>query len=258
MRRRNPPTDIDSPDVLGGECVVWALAAATGKTVPEVRRACLDAGVDIWTDDGKAKGMMQAQLRLVMRKMDIERRIFSIGYAGMFSGDDRAMSMVGRAAWKRFDETPGESQLPKDFSFDAREKRTVANAVRMADKHGFAMIGMTSSIQRRRVLIRGAAGTRVDEYTSIDGSLQTRTTRLAGIKFVGRTHMVGWSPKMGFYDTAVENPETRKAYDADAWDPKRDFGAPIRKRTGLEWRSHGNNIPEPRRHLAFWCFFRGE
>lgn len=233
MKRRNPPKDIDADAVLGGECAVWAMAAALGMKIPDVRRAFLAAGVDIWTHDGLAKGTPIEHTRRVMKHLDVDKRIVEIGgFVGMGPKDivrERMASMYKQ----RFGEGPGAQYTVAD-----RTGTTVGNIVAEAKKRGLAAMIVT--------------GVFPGVYHRDGQLLQRRRAPRA------KTHLLGYSPSLGVYDTMVSRPylEVFKIAVERTGDMAATNWREVIK--PLDWHHYQNTVPEPRRNAIFWVLFRGE
>lgn len=232
-RRRNPPKDIDADAVLGGECAVWAMAAALGMKIPDVRRAFLAAGVDIWTHNGLAKGTPMEHTRAVLKHLDVDKRIVEIGsFVGMGPKDavrERMASMYKQ----RFGEGFGAQYTVAD-----RTGTTVGNIVAEAKRRGLAAMVVTGVFPK--VYYR-------------DGQLlQPRGAPRA------KTHLLGYSPSLGVYDTMVSRPylEVFKIAVERTGDMAATNWREVIK--PMDWHHHRGTVPEPRRNAIFWILFRGE
>lgn len=228
-RRKNPPDDYDSPEVLTGECAVWALSAASGKSLGAVRNVFVDAGIDMWSKSwrDKAGGANVMEIRRAIRAMDLDKRIVSVGFDAINAGPRAKMSafmkdsfLAGKGA-----ETFGH---PNAEATTVQDHMTVGQIVKKAEKEGLAAIVIVGEIKERIVRVGGA-----------------RTRRITG-----NAHAVGYSPKMGVYDTAIRNPYV----------PHEDHvalrgGAPA---TGFHWHAHGDNVPGSLRRALMWVLFKGE
>ena len=243
--RSNPPKDIDSDDVLGGECAVWALAAASGRSVPDVRRAFMDAGIDIWTEDGLAKGTTPERIRKMVQKLDLEKRITYIGYSYpmLIESKRRALYYTSRDHTSRFmygvdPETFSRNQeVAEGFALGSvpsgANKATIGQVIRYARKNKLAAIVTTGKV---RLALKGieklASGARIRHMT---------------IK--GTTHILGYSPSLGVYDSGVVIPESV------AIERFKGSGSPI---SIGDWYRHGQEIPQSSRPALFWVYFKGE
>lgn len=231
--RRNPPKDIDADAVLGGECAVWAMAAALGMKIPDVRRAFLAAGVDIWTHGGLAKGTPIEQTRLVLKHLDVDKRIVEIGsFVGM-GPKDAVRERMGAMYKQRFGEGPGAQYTVAD-----RTGTTVGNIVAEAKRRGLAAMVVTGVFPK--VYYR-------------DGQLlQPRGAPRA------KTHLLGYSPSLGVYDTMVSRPhlEVFKIAVERTGDMAASNWREVIK--PMDWHHYQNTVPEPRRNAIFWVLFRGE
>lgn len=241
--RPNPPKNIDSDDVLGGECAVWALAAASGRSVQDVRRAFMDAGIDIWTEDGLAKGTTPERIRKMVQKLDLEKRITYIGYSYpmLIESKRRALYYTSRDHTSRFmygvdPETFSRNQeVAEGFALGSvpsgANKATIGQVIRYARKNKLAAIVTTGKV---RLALKGieklASGARIRHMT---------------IK--GTTHILGYSPSLGVYDSAVSIPNDVAMERFKLGDVK--IG---------DWYRHGQEIPQSSRPALFWVYFRGE
>jgi hypothetical protein len=243
-RRPNPPKNIDTEETLGGECAVWALAAASGRTVQDVRRAFLDAGIDIWTEDGLAKGTELERMRKMVQKLDLEKRITYIGYSypmllakskrALFhtSRDYTSRFMHGKSAddFARTQAVEDGFQLPPG-TMSGANRATVGQVLRMAKRERLAAIVVTGRVRLAlRKIEKLASGVKI---------------RHMGIK--GVTHVLGYSPSLGVYDTAVSIPNAVAMERFKVGNVK--LG---------DWHRHGQEIPDPSRPALLWVYFKGE
>lgn len=224
--RRNPPADLDSSEVIGGECGVWALAAASGRSVPEIRRAYLAAGVDIWGQGGEATGTKMHQMRRVIRHLGLDDRIVSVGFDAIHRGPRASMAM---AVKNRFvSGSDGETfPVPNQEMSTVLDHATVGQIVAKARKSGLAAIAITGEITSK---IRRGGGQR---WREIGGTM----------------HAIGYSPSQGVFDSALPNLGVIN-------DP--DYKALLgdTKPTGWHWHAHGDVVPKPARKALFWLFLR--
>jgi GNAT superfamily N-acetyltransferase len=224
--RRNPPADLDSSEVIGGECGVWALAAASGRSVPEIRRAYLAAGVDIWGEGGEATGTKMHQMRRVIRHLGLDDRIVSVGFDAIHRGPRASMAM---AVKNRFvSGSDGETfPVPNQEMSTVLDHATVGQIVAKARKSGLAAIAITGEITSK---IRRGGGQR---WREIGGTM----------------HAIGYSPSQGVFDSALPNLGVIN-------DP--DYKALLgdTKPTGWHWHAHGDVVPKPARKALFWLFLR--
>lgn len=233
-RRPNPPKDIDSPKALGDECAVWAISAATGAPVPEVRRAFMDAGEDIWKKrGGQGSGSSMRQIRAVIKKLDWDHKIVGVGASEMFGNGPRAKfaDMQSRLFLSgRWEGQIGADQfdVPDQLKEEAArygtsraalkatdDMVTVGQLVDQARKDGLALLAVTVNATRARV----------------------------------SAHIVGYSPSRGLYDTSVPTRAAKAAFI---------HGKADETITGLEWFAHGEDIPGRARRAVLWVFFKGE
>lgn len=242
-RRKNPPADYDSPEVLTGECTVWAISAASGKSLGAVRKVFVDAGIDMWSKDwrDKAGGANVMEIRRAIRALDMDRRIVSVGFDAINAGPRAKMSefmkdsfLAGRGA-----ETFGH---PNAEAATVQAHMNVGQIVRKAEKEGLAAIVIVGEIKERIV-------------RALPGSYPTRKRVISG-----NSHAVGYSPKMGVYDTAVSNPHVfHEDYRALRDDLRVEGGVlkgePI---TGWHWHAHGDVVPGSMRRALMWVLFKGE
>lgn len=238
-RRHNPPKDIDSLNVLGGECSVWAIAAATGTSVPDVRRAFMKVGADIWGPrGGGATGASMAQVRSVIRELDWDKRIISVGVGadyfmsggpkGQFTQKQTDLFLRGKLREQY--STPDAFDVPEgvrsrlipgagpESAVEGVGFRCVGQLVRYAKEQGLALLAVTANARRYR-----------------------------GAHHVS-AHIIGYSPAKGVYDTAVRvplTPELRTKYAN-------------KTATGFDWYAHGQNVPESLRPAMLWIYFKGE
>jgi hypothetical protein len=222
--RRNPPlTDeqAEDPQPRGGECAVWALAAASGRSVPEARRILRDAGIDIWDEQGVAQGTSMKRLAAALPVLDLKQRIHSIGFGG-----SRLVGVVGRHYGEKFlEEVPDVRS-----SVDSKRIPTVGSLVALCERKGLACVGITTLGIKSKVIRRDEAANVVVRQVYGRHTL----------------HLVGYSPSKGFFDIATSSwgPWTK---DAD--------GTHFRRK---DVHMHGSVVPEPGRRVAFWITFRGE
>lgn len=240
--RSNPPRDIDADSVLGAECAVWALAAASGRSVPDVRRAFMEAGIDIWGESGVAKGTPLPEIRRMVQKLDIDKRIVYVGYSYPFErvGARHAVSkhytsqfMYGKDPDQfQRDQSYAEGfQLPEGHTSGA-SRATVGMVMRHAKKRGLAALAITGRFKVTR-----------SKVVRSDGS--KGFVRNIG----GTTHILGYSPAAGFFDSAVTVPYAR------ALEHQQRTGTWLRDG---DWYRHGQEIPEPSRPALLWVYFKGE
>lgn len=243
--RPNPPKDIDSDEVLGGECAVWALAAASGRSVPDVRRAFMDAGIDIWTNDGLATGTSPDRIRRVMQKLDVEKKIAYIGYSYPMLTQKSKMAYfhTSRSYTSKFMHGKDPDQFAKDQAYEegfklpdgvtsGANRATVGQVLRLAKRDGVAALVITGRLRLyTRKFEKGPQG----------------TTRHLGIK--GTTHIVGYSPASGVFDTAAQVPYDRAVERA------KETGQWLK---GGDWHRHGQEIPDGSRPALLWVYFKGE
>ena len=242
--RSNPPKNIDTEETLGGECAVWALAAASGRTVQDVRRAFLDAGIDIWTEDGLAKGTELERMRRMVQKLDLEKRITYIGYSypTLTARSKRALYYTSRDYTSRFmhgksaDDFARTQAVEDGFQFppgtmSGANRATVGQVLRKAKRERLAAIVVTGRVRLAlRKIEKLASGMKI---------------RHMGIK--GVTHVLGYSPSLGVYDTAASIP------NAVAMERFKDGNVKLG-----DWHRHGQEIPDPSRPALLWVYFKGE
>ena len=242
--RPNPPKNIDTEETLGGECAVWALAAASGRTVQDVRRAFLDAGIDIWTEDGLAKGTELERMRRMVQKLDLEKRITYIGYSypTLTARSKRALYYTSRDYTSRFmhgksaDDFARTQAVEDGFQFppgtmSGANRATVGQVLRKAKRERLAAIVVTGRVRLAlRKIEKLASGMKI---------------RHMGIK--GVTHVLGYSPSLGVYDTAASIP------NAVALERFKDGNVKLG-----DWHRHGQEIPDPSRPALLWVYFKGE
>jgi hypothetical protein len=237
-RRHNPPSDIDSAKALGDECSVWAISAATGRSVPEVRRAFMDIGEDIWkSKKGHGSGASMRQIRAVIKKLDWDHKIVGIGASEMFGSGPRAQ--FAELQSRLFLSGRQEHEVGAD-QFDVPDQLK-EDAARYGSKR--AAIKATDSLT--------TIGQLVDQARDDGLALLAVTVNFRRYKgrYLATGHIVGYSPSRGLYDTSVATHAARARFI---------HGAPEESITGLEWFAHGQEVPHRTRHAAIWVFFRGE
>lgn len=236
--RRNPPSDVDSLRALGDECAVWAISAATGRSVPDVRKAFLAAGHDIWkTKGGSGSGASMRQIRSAVRQLDWDHRIVGIGSAPTFGSGPREQFTAHQS--DLFVRGRGRNQIGADeFDVPARVKddvtRNMGPAAAVREVDGVTTIGMLVDQAKK------------DQLSLLAVTVNVRRSRGA-YHFLG--HIVGYAPGRGLYDTAVRS----KAAVAKILD-----GRPSEIITGLDHAAHGDDVPQRMRHAVLWVFFKGD
>lgn len=236
--RRNPPRDVDTLEALGDECAVWAIAAATGRTVPEVRRAFLAGGDDIWlTKGGYGSGASMRQIRAVVKRLDWDHRIVGIGQALTLGNGPRAVftqyqSDLFVRGRRRGQIGADEFDVPEGVKDDVTRSMGPAAAVQEFDR--VTTIGMLVDQAKREGLSLLAV------------TVNVKRSRGA---YTFRGHIVGYAPGRGLYDTSVRS-KTAVAKILD--------GKPSEVITGLDYAAHGDEVPQRMRPVVLWVFFKGK
>lgn len=246
-RRPNPPLSEEQftdPQPRGGECFVFSVATATGQPVETVRRTMIQNGIDIWNEAGFARGIFdREQMAKTISLLDTRKRVFSMAVVAPppYGGAQTKYQAMGPSY------APIRGFLSKeglDVGFSHQDKPvTVDSLVRLARKHGNAMIAVLAS--RARVTKRYART--VEGHRVVVG----RTIR-------GSSHAIAYSPSKGFIDISIRSPHAARLYQerrAMAYagtDP-----GPATKEE-VEYFAHGDSVPQPRRLAFVWIFFRGE
>ncbi len=220
MIRKNPPLDdaqIDDPAPKGGECTIFSFAAATGRSVPEVRRAALSGGFDIWDERRDTSKWLK-----LLQALDLQHRIDTVGYSCARGMSGLMSNWLEREGFAEIEQM-SQKKRGVDFRVSDCIDLSVAAVVAYCRHKNLAMIGITTHGARVR---RSKGGSR---HVS--------------------THMVGYSPKMGFYDTMNTRRYVARGVNGDGG---------VEELPRDRWASHGEKIPEPRRRLSMWITFRGE
>lgn len=181
----------------------------------------MEHGIDIW-GYGDAQGVTHAQWVKVIHALDASRLVVQVGYD--------CKGVLGKLTEVPIDEDRGRplhdfvsyemSRRSMDLELVECKQRTVGQLVREASQKGFAMIAVV-------------LGSKLPKHLH-----QYGVTRMP--------HMVGFSPKMGFYDIAKGNAEGKALFD----------------RGDQNWKivsyKHGKYVPGAGRRAALWIMFKGE